>query len=679
MAQYYNHTKGKTVLSLNVPEAVLEEEQRSLSLFICLDISGSMSGSPIRQAKEAILQIIGGLIERGVLSENDITCFFFHSSCQEIIFSDHPNMLWANGGIKEYFDNVVAGGGTNFSAAFDSIINNLDRIKTDLAIIFFTDGQDTSNNLDQAKIKLETALRGTSYSTEVHSIGFTKDHDAKLLSWLTKCGRKEGNFLYIKSSDEILDKMKTTLQLLELSNKTLYVKIGDREPLPAHFDDQGVAILILTGDASNVEGRQITVLEDLKKNREKYIFESPPSQVPASDPMATQLTIFLIQREIIRLTNEISNYSEDDSNKNERFNQILIEVDEYEEQLNIIISGSKSSTSNNIIQQCLSIKSTVHKFKDILSEGLKGTLTNEKIAIMNDLAYSTIVRQKITKRKLMSNRFCQKLCQDFATFLEQKKFCDVTIKVGTSSNIQVFDAHVSILYARSSYFRNALSSNETEHVIAIPDISPNAFEVLLKYIYGGCIALDNESSEIFDLLLAAIKLDFEEVINYLQTQLTKFHHEWLYENFVLVYQISQQHRVLVDFCTNVIMKMVKKFLSNSFYDIKEEILVVLLKSDKLKIDEIEIWNRVLKWGLAKHPSLNPNPKIWTPAEAEAVATTFKNILPLVRFFQLSSEQFTQSVRPYKKILSEDLYEELISYYMIPGYQPTYSVILPSRV
>ena len=73
-----------------------------------------MSGSPIRQAKEAILQIMGGLIERKVLSEKDVTCFFFHSSCEEIRFSDHPHMLWANGGIKEYFDNVRSGGG-NFT------------------------------------------------------------------------------------------------------------------------------------------------------------------------------------------------------------------------------------------------------------------------------------------------------------------------------------------------------------------------------------------------------------------------------------------------------------------------------------------------------------------------------------------------------------------------------------
>lgn len=77
--------------------------------------------------------------------------------------------------------------GTSFSAAFSSIIENLDRINTDLAIIFFTDGQDTDtrNNLEYAKTGLKTALKEASYSTEVHSIGFTNEHDASKYLYLS--------------------------------------------------------------------------------------------------------------------------------------------------------------------------------------------------------------------------------------------------------------------------------------------------------------------------------------------------------------------------------------------------------------------------------------------------------------------------------------------------------------
>jgi hypothetical protein len=80
----------------------------------------------------------------------------------------------------------------------------------------------------------------------------------------------------------------------------------------------------------------------------------------------------------------------------------------------------------------------------------------------------------------LSNRFCEKLCQDFGIFFEQKKFCDVTIEVFEScTNVRKFEAHVSILYARSAFFRNILDKG-TPQVITISDISSKTFEILLK-------------------------------------------------------------------------------------------------------------------------------------------------------------------------------------------------------
>jgi hypothetical protein len=84
--------------------------------------------------------------------------------------------------------------------------------------------------------------------------------------------------------------------------------------------------------------------------------------------------------------------------------------------------------------------------------------------------------------------------------------------------------------------------------------------------------MDNEPSEIFDLLLAAIKFDFEEVVSYLESQLIKQHRKWLHENFELVHHTSQQHGILVDFCTNATMNMLEKFLSDDFCEIKEAVL-----------------------------------------------------------------------------------------------------------
>ena len=40
-----------------------------------------MAGSGLSQAKESILKLMESLFEGQVLAEKDITCFFFHSTC----------------------------------------------------------------------------------------------------------------------------------------------------------------------------------------------------------------------------------------------------------------------------------------------------------------------------------------------------------------------------------------------------------------------------------------------------------------------------------------------------------------------------------------------------------------------------------------------------------------------
>ncbi|CAG8787382.1 14355_t:CDS:2, partial [Dentiscutata erythropus] len=50
------------------------------------------------------------------------------------------------------------------------------------------------------------------------------------------------------------------------------------------------------------------------------------------------------------------------------------------------------------IQQIMEVKSIMHNFKNLLSEALKGTLTNEKIASFNDLAYKNITKRRLRNK-----------------------------------------------------------------------------------------------------------------------------------------------------------------------------------------------------------------------------------------------------------------------------------------
>ncbi|CAG8766318.1 5377_t:CDS:2, partial [Acaulospora morrowiae] len=256
-----------------------------------------------------------------------------------------------------------------------------------------------------------------------------------------------------------------------------------------------------------------------------------------------------------------------------------------------------------------------------------------------------------------------KICQDFDTFYELKKFGDVTIRIGSQSQTKTFYGHSFILYARSSFFQKVLTSDGNKidnHTVSIPDISPKEFEVMLRYIYTGRIPLDGKSSlEIFNLLLAALKLDLEEAISHLQLHLVKYHHEWLCRNFSLVNDTCKQHQELVVLLNYCVKSPKALFMSEDFVKIEKQVLVELLGNNYLEVDVIEIWNMVLKWVLAKHPSINSNPKYWTPEEIKALSRSLENFIPLIQFRNLSPEQIDNSIQPYRKLFQRSFYEELV--------------------
>ncbi|CAG8573509.1 7226_t:CDS:10 [Diversispora eburnea] len=397
-SKYYK-LDDKTILSVKIPQDVItkwfEGKRRKISLFICLDISGSMCGPPLSQAKTAILKLLEELFSREILIEKDVTCMFFDTACDVVRFADDPNMLWKNGAIRSYFDTVNVRGGTQFACVFNSIIDNLKKIggDSDLAIIFFTDGLSShGEEFEQSKSKLSKSLLETSFKTEIHT-----------------CGSKEGNFQYVESSEDIPGTMETTLGLLEISDKNLYLKIGDNQILQTYFDNEGLGTIVLTGDLETKIDK-ITILKDNQivdiADADKYEISLPPRQIFNDDPTSVLMLIPFIQIEITRLSNEIIN---DDDNqeieKKQKFNEITKLANKYEDQLNVILQNtykSRTAMRRTIIQQIFEVKSTINHFKSILSEALKGTLTNEKIASFNNIAYKNITKQRL--RTKLDNR-----------------------------------------------------------------------------------------------------------------------------------------------------------------------------------------------------------------------------------------------------------------------------------
>src|SRR5947208_13230896 len=95
--------------------------------------------------------------------------------------------------------------------------------------------------------------------------------------------------------------------------------------------------------------------------------------------------------------------------------------------------------------------------------------------------------------------------------------------------------------------------------------------------------------------------------------------------------------------------------------------------------EIEVWEHVLKWGLAQVPTILSEPDTWSEDDFRSVESTLQHCLPFIRFFSLSSKEFSDKVRPYQKLLNRQLYEDLLNSYLDPNNEPNDNISFPRNI
>jgi hypothetical protein len=192
-----------------------------------------------------------------------------------------------------------------------------------------------------------------------------------------------------------------------------------------------------------------------------------------------------------------------------------------------------------------------------------------------------------------------------------------------------------------------------------------------------------ETSDILNTLVAADELHLQELVNYLQKYLIENNSDWLEQHFELIHRTSFQSKSLSElqqFCINLMAESPEKiFKSFDFNSLPEKSLISLIKKDDLQMKEIEVWEYVLKWGLAQNPTLLPDPDTWSDDDFKTMKNTLQHCLPLIRFFCLSSIEFSQKVLPYKKLLSQQLYEDLLNSYLDPNSVSTDNILLPRNI
>ncbi|GBB96499.1 hypothetical protein RclHR1_02770001 [Rhizophagus clarus] len=276
----------------------------------------------------------------------------------------------------------------------------------------------------------------------------------------------------------------------------------------------------------------------------------------------------------------------------------------------------------------------------------------------------------------MSSKFWADLSNDYEKILESGFGYDVIIYVGEEPSIKEFHLHSSILCYRSQYFYAAFSNewaekNDGKFIFRKPNISPQLFNIILRFIYCGNIELSNlQGIDVLKLLIAVDELNVQPLISYIQEFLIEHKTEFLYQNLTDILEIVYQHETFTDlwnFCLENICEDPKiLFNSDKFINLKASLLELLLKRDDLNMNEIEIWENLLKWCFAQQNIKNIDPTQWNKDDNTTIERSLRRFIPLIRFYDIEPADFFYKVYRYKDVLPQDLINNLLEFHIVPN-------------
>jgi hypothetical protein len=190
------------------------------------------------------------------------------------------------------------------------------------------------------------------------------------------------------------------------------------------------------------------------------------------------------------------------------------------------------------------------------------------------------------------------------------------------------------------------------------------------------------ASDAIGLLRAADELELTVFLDYIQKQLAKEHISWVNDHLVELLHtctLLQSCKKLLEHCKDVFSKSPGLiFDSADFTSLEHDELKALLQLEKLLVDEIRVWDKIIVWGTAQLPELSSDFQHWTKDHFIKLREVIKELVPLIRFVNISSGDFCHKVMPYKRILPKELFREIMCFYLDPDYVAETEKLLPSR-
>ncbi|EDO43962.1 predicted protein, partial [Nematostella vectensis] len=203
---------------------------------------------------------------------------------------------------------------------------------------------------------------------------------------------------------------------------------------------------------------------------------------------------------------------------------------------------------------------------------------------------------------------------------------DVKFIVGP--NRKVVYANRCILAARCEVFRAMLGSDpdregrqksaEPDIPLVLADVSPEVFSSILEFLYTNTCTLNSNSVSVMDIMGSAME--------YGLLQLQKICEQYIAETLAvntasgaMQIAVTYNQEELQARCTEFIeLNTPEVFKTKGFHELSEEALEILLLSDKLNIDELDLISSIREWATV-------NAVVGSTSVAETAAKVVRHI------------------------------------------------------
>src|ERR1051325_11543022 len=184
-----------------------------------------------------------------------------------------------------------------------------------------------------------------------------------------------------------------------------------------------------------------------------------------------------------------------------------------------------------------------------------------------------------------------------------------------------------------------------------------------RYIYGGILDVDLQDPElILDVLIAADELYFVEVLDYLQDLFLKQTQNSVQRYFSHFYDVSSQYSSFTKLrqcIKNIVNKLPHIiFRADDFIYLDKETLLYLVKRNDIVIDEIEIWDCLMKWCMAKTNLKGKDVKDWNIDDFYCLGKSLELFLPHIKFELISRNDYTVKIKPFKQSFNRNVYKKI---------------------